>query len=149
MSDGSAKAMSSIQVSKAFKVHEPAEPTEPSMLSMKAGPTRLDTLLSQLSPLQRDIVKLLAEGPKTAAELSERLGSTPDSIRKRLSQLKHFHFGEEIAPMVEVAIDRPPKRYKLAAWMQQIVESSSYSLSEVGGGDGKENMECGNSRSAS
>lgn len=111
------------RVSERAELSEPAAPTLPSLQLETESAKRVgqDGIFSKLSPLQRDIVKLLAEGPKTVAELSKQLGSTQDSIRKRLSQLRTP--GEGLAPLVEVISDRIPKTYGLAEWAKERIKT--------------------------
>jgi DNA-binding MarR family transcriptional regulator len=99
------------------ELHRLSEPSEQAERAMSAE------LLSKLSPLQRGILEVLVEEPKTVAELSKRLGSTQDSIRKRLSQLRNF--GEGIGPLIEVISDRPPKRYSLTPQAREMMKDSS------------------------
>ena len=72
------------------------------------GETRRDKGFVSLSPMQREILLLLADGPRTIAELCELLRAPAGSVRRQLSRLRAGDL-----TLVDVLPGSSPKRFVL------------------------------------
>ena len=71
--------------------------------------TKGDKSCLTLSPMQEHILRLLAEEPRTIAELCELLGSSPGSVRRQLSRLRAAS-----PPLIHVLPGSGHKRFVLS-----------------------------------
>jgi hypothetical protein len=71
----------------------------------------------RLSEMQKEIVRLLAKGPKTVDEIGKALKSSTGSVGKQLSVLSNPIPEKNIAqPIVQIVSQKRPKQYGLTEW---------------------------------
>lgn len=103
-------------------LHSETNHPMPATSETKPRETPWSPLSRALSPMQWKLLRLLSEGPKDVQELSQLLGSSPGSVRRQLSRLRHP--GPGLPPLVQELPGSFPKRFSLTDQGQTVTNQA-------------------------